>query len=141
MVLNDRPLEALHISADLHGQEARNNTFVHSEFEEIKLAVHFEKQAPPPSYYNLIFGKQYRRRTALGIGVQFMQQVSGINVVLYYAAKVFARTGRTALLANGISSALFLLASLSLTLIIEYYSRRKPLNDWTNSGSNLVDCS
>jgi hypothetical protein len=60
-----------------------------------------------------------------------LQHLSGANIVLYYSAKVFAQTGRAgptaALLANGISSAILLVGRVSLTLLIDFYGRRKPI--------------
>lgn len=128
---HDRGGEALQVLADLHANGNYDDPVVRGEYEEIRVVVEFERGAPPPSYFSLLFGKQYRRRTALGMGLQFMQQVSGINIILYYAAKVFAQTGQTstsaALLSNGISSALLLISSFSLTILMDFYGRRKPL--------------
>lgn len=128
---HDRNEEALTVLANLHANGDQDETVVRAEYEEIRVVVEFERGMPPPSYFTLLFGKQYRRRTALGMGLQFMQQISGINIILYYAAKVFAQTGRNgtsaSLLANGISSALLLVSSFSLTLLMDFYGRRKPL--------------
>jgi sugar porter (SP) family MFS transporter len=128
---HDRSEEALQVLANLHANGNRDDAYVQSEYEEIRVVVAFERGVPPPSYFGLIFGKQYRRRTALGMGLQFMQQITGVNIVLYYAAKVFAQTGRTgtsaALLANGISSALLLVSTFSLTVMADKYGRRKPI--------------
>jgi sugar porter (SP) family MFS transporter len=126
-----RTEEALQVLAVLHAKGDQDAPVVQSEYEEIRVVVEYERGMPTPSYFSLLFGKQYRRRTALAMGLQFMQQITGVNIILYYAAKVFAQTGRTsanaALLANGIESALFLVASLSLTLMMDYYGRRKPI--------------
>ena len=131
LIQHDHQEEALQILADLHGNGDINDVVVRSEFEEIRVVVNLETSTATPSYVSLLFGKDYRRRTALAMGLQCMQQLSGANIVLYYAAKVFAQTGRTgpkaALLANGISSALLLLGTVSLTLMIDYYGRRKPI--------------
>lgn len=128
---HDRNEEALKVLANLHANGDQDEPVVRAEYEEIRVVVEFERGMPPPSYFTLLFGKQYRRRTALGMGLQFMQQISGINIILYYAAKVFAQTGRNgtsaSLLANGISSALLLVSSFSLTLLMDFYGRRKPL--------------
>lgn len=128
---HDRNEEALQVLADLHANGNRDEPAVRAEYEEIRVVVEFERGVRPPSYFSLLFGKQYRRRTALGMGLQFMQQISGINIILYYAAKVFSQTGRNgtsaSLLANGISSALLLVSSFSLTLLMDFYGRRKPL--------------
>lgn len=131
LIQHGRDDEALQVLARLHGDGDVNNTFVQSEFEEIRVVVSLENSAESPSYFSLLLGKQYRRRTALAMGLQCMQQCSGANIILYYAAKVFAQTGRTgtsaALLANGISSALLLVGTVSLTVLIDYYGRRKPI--------------
>lgn len=128
---HDRNEEALKVLANLHANGNQDEPVVRAEYEEIRVVVEFERGIPPPSYLSLLFNKQYRRRTALGMGLQFMQQISGINIILYYAAKVFAQTGRNgtsaSLLANGISSALLLVSSFSLTLLMDFYGRRKPL--------------
>lgn len=128
---HDRTDEALLVLAKLHAKGDQSAPIVQSEFEEIRVVVEYERGLPTPSYIALLFGKQYRRRTALAMGLQFMQQITGVNIILYYAAKVFAQTGRSgtsaALLSNGIESALFLVASLSLTLLMDYYGRRKPI--------------
>lgn len=128
---HDRTEEALLVLANLHARGDQTAPVVQSEYEEIRVVVEFERGMPAPSYFNLLFGQQYRRRTALAMGLQFMQQITGVNIILYYAAKVFAQTGRTgtsaALLSNGIESALFLVASVSLTLLMDYYGRRKPI--------------
>ena len=54
-----------------------------------------------------------------------------LPIVFSYAAKVFAQTGRqgpsAALLANGISSAILLVGTVSLTLLLDTYGRRKPI--------------
>lgn len=128
---HDRTEEALLILAKLHAKGDQNAPVVQSEFEEIRVVVEYERGLPTLSYFTLLFGKQYRRRTALAMGLQFMQQMTGVNIILYYAAKVFDQTGRTgtsaASLSNGIESALFLVASVSLTLLMDFYGRRKPI--------------
>lgn len=131
LLQHDRNEQALNVLASLHANGNQDDPVARAEYEEIRVVVEFERGMSPPSYLTLLFGKQYRRRTALGMGLQFMQQVSGINIILYYASKVFAQTGRNStsasLLANGISSALLLVSSFSLTLLMDVYGRRKPL--------------
>ncbi|KAJ9636447.1 high affinity glucose transporter [Knufia peltigerae] len=131
LVQSGRDDQALLVLANLHGKGDINNEFVRAEFAEIRTIVQLENSSEAPSYLKLIIDKEFRRRTGLAMGLQCMQQLSGANIVLYYAAKVFAQTGRTgpsaALLANGISSALLLVATTSLTIMIDYYGRRKPI--------------
>jgi Sugar (and other) transporter len=131
LVQHDHQDEALEILAKLHGNGGINNGFVRSKFDEIRVVVNLEKSSAAPSYFTLIVGKDYRRRTGLGMGLQCMQQLSGANIVLYYASKVFVQTGRegptASLLANGISSGILLVGTVSLTILIDFYGRRKPI--------------
>lgn len=131
LVKHDKRDEALQVLAKLHAGGDVTNRAILSELQEIEVLVSFELNTPTPSYAKLFTAEKYRRRTALAMGVQFLQQISGPNIVLYYASKVFAQTGRTGtsatLLANGINSALLLVASVSLTIMTDHYGRRKPL--------------
>lgn len=85
LIRHGRSAEALQVLAMLHAQGDEDNEFVNAEFNEIQVAVEYdlEMSNKSPSYFQLIFGKKYRRRTALGIGAQFLQQISGPNIVLY----------------------------------------------------------
>ncbi|KAJ9602163.1 high affinity glucose transporter [Cladophialophora chaetospira] len=131
LVQHDKQEMALKVLADLHADGDTTSNLVRAELEEIRVVVSLEQSPDAPSYINLLFGRDYRRRSALAMGLQCMQQLSGANIVLYYAGKVFAQTGRTgaqaALLANGISSALLFGATTSLTIMIDYYGRRRPI--------------
>ena len=131
LVRHQRDAEALRVLAQLHAGGDETNPFVTAELSEIQIAVEFEKGQKTPSYFTLLFNKKYRRRTALGMGAQFLQQISGVNIVLYYASKVFAQSGANGtsavLLANGISGALLFVSSLHLNIMMDKYGRRKPL--------------
>ncbi|PWY73467.1 sugar transporter [Aspergillus eucalypticola CBS 122712] len=128
---HDRSDEAFQVLADLHGHGDCSDPFVQAEFQEIRVVVQYGGRTPPPSYLSLLAKAPYRRRTALAMGLHFMQNISSVRIVFYYAAKVFTQTGCTgtqaASLANGIGSSIFLVASFSLTVMIDRYGRRKPL--------------
>jgi hypothetical protein len=108
-----------------------NDALVRVEHTEIEVAVDFERQEKTSSYLQLIVGKRYRRRSVSAIGAQFLQQLSGPNIVCYYASKVFAQIGTSGteakLLASGIGSALLLIATVSFNPMVVYYGRRKHL--------------
>ena len=67
---------------DLHAHGDTNSTLVRAELEEIRVVVNLEKSPEAPSYFTLLFGRDYRRRSALAMGLQCMQQVSGANIVV-----------------------------------------------------------
>lgn len=128
--------EAISVLANLHCHRDTNDAVVRVDYADIRAAVGLEKSGRTPSYLTLLIKTNYRRRTALAMGLQCMHQLSGANIVLYYAAKVFAQTGRsgpaTALPANCVSSALLLVSTVSLTLlidnrVIDSYGRRKQI--------------
>jgi sugar porter (SP) family MFS transporter len=131
LLQNGREAEATRILANLHGNGDPDSPLVRVELAEIKTVIELEVSSSSPSYWALLSGKEYRRRTWLAVGIQAMQQLSGGNIVLYYAAKVFAQTGRdgptATMLANGINSAVVLVGTVSLTIMIDRYGRRKPI--------------
>ena len=60
--------EALKALAQLHSNGDVNNAFVQAELAEIEAKIQWERENPPPSYLQMLFGGD-RRRTWLGIGV------------------------------------------------------------------------
>lgn len=131
LLQSGREDEATQVLARLHGNGDVDNALVRTEVAEIRTIVELESSSTSPSYWALLSAKVYRRRTWLAVGAQMMQQLSGGNIVLYYAAKAFAQTGRNGptatMLANGINSAVVLIGTVSLTVMIDYYGQRKPI--------------
>lgn len=131
LLQSGREDEAERVLARLHGNGDLDNALVRTELNEIRMVVELESSTNSPSYWTLLSNEDYRRRTWLAVGAQMMQQLSGGNIVLYYAAKVFAQTGQNGptatMLANGINSAVVLVGTVSLTIMIDYYGRRKPI--------------
>lgn len=105
LIQNDRMEDATRALAKLHARGNTQDQYVQAEVAEIVSKLQWEKQHPPPTYLQMLFGGE-ARRTWLGIGVQFWQQVTGINVIMYYAVFLFQQAGiggtQASLLANGI---------------------------------------
>ena len=78
LVQQDRQEEALKVLARVHAGGNIQDPYVKAELAEIVSKIDWEKQNPPPTYSYMLFGQE-RRRTWIGIGVQFWQQVTGIN--------------------------------------------------------------
>ena len=85
LVQHDKQEEALKVLADLHTDADTNNNLIRAELEEIRVVVSLEKSPEAPSYFSLLFGHDYRRRSALAMGLQCMQQLSGANIVVSQA--------------------------------------------------------
>ncbi|KAF2483796.1 hypothetical protein BDY17DRAFT_294451 [Neohortaea acidophila] len=91
--------------------------------------MQFKRMNKQPSYFNMLFGSN-RRRTWLGIGVQFMQQVTGVNVIMYYAVFLFQQAGiagtQASLLANGIQGVVLNVFLWPDMYYIDTWGRRTP---------------
>jgi hypothetical protein len=63
-----------------------NHAVINAEMQEVETALEEERAAGGKTTFRAIFKsgpQRFRRRTLLGIGGQFMQQLSGINLITY----------------------------------------------------------
>jgi Sugar (and other) transporter len=68
LVAKNRQDEALKVLARLHARGDTDDLYVQAEFKEIIAKINFEKRHPAPSYFQLLFGSEWRRMW-IGIGV------------------------------------------------------------------------
>lgn len=68
LVQKDRQEEALQVLARVHSGGDIDDKYVQAEMAEIVAKIAFEKNHPPPSYFDLLLGT-HKRRMWLGIGV------------------------------------------------------------------------
>ncbi|KAK8119236.1 uncharacterized protein PG998_003862 [Apiospora kogelbergensis] len=108
------------------------NEAVRLEIARILDAIHEEREASKGSSYRALLqnGKQrFRLRTLLGIGGQFMQQLSGINLITYYAPTIFQNSvgmsHELSLLLAGFNGVAYFFSSLIPIWIIDRLGRRK----------------
>ncbi|KAG9254502.1 general substrate transporter [Emericellopsis atlantica] len=99
---------------------------------EIQHAVKEEREAAQAGSFAMILknGEQkFLIRTLLGLGGQFMQQISGINLITYYAPVIFQKSmGMShdmSLLLAGFNGIAYFLSSLIPIWIIDRLGRRK----------------
>ncbi|KAJ5636894.1 Sugar transporter [Penicillium longicatenatum] len=99
LVSQDRQECAREVLTRLHGSEAAD-----LEILEIQASIDFEHVVSEATWKDM-FTKPVLRVTLLGMGVQFLQQITGTNSILYYTPSLFERGGikdpRTANLATG----------------------------------------
>ncbi|PYI07785.1 sugar transporter [Aspergillus sclerotiicarbonarius CBS 121057] len=78
-----------------------------------------------------IFGRKYISRTALGVFLMTFQQLTGIDVVLYYAPILFQQAGFTStkasFLSSGIIGIVMLVFTIPAQIWVDRWGRRKPL--------------
>ncbi|KAH6613009.1 MFS transporter [Boeremia exigua] len=105
---------------------------VGAEMHAIEHALNEEREAAAGQGFMVIFKggpQRFLRRTLLGIGGQFMQQLSGINLITYYAPVIFQVSvgipHDTALLLAGFNGIAYFLSSLIPIWVLDRLGRRK----------------
>ena len=91
LIYIDRDADALVALAHLR-QNLIDSPSVQKEFAEIKENIHAEKKLGQVSWNDAISGI-FRERMIAGIMIQFFQQWTGINAVMYYSSKLFVGMG------------------------------------------------
>ena len=106
---------------------AASSSDVLDEYNEIKNETEFERQQGVKSY-NQFLRPPLRRRLVLGVTIQVLQQLTGINSIMYYAPEIFKQAGlndqRASLLATGINGVVLILATVPAILFIDRLGRR-----------------
>ncbi|RYP25579.1 hypothetical protein DL768_011456 [Monosporascus sp. mg162] len=135
LIAHDRHDEARHILWALlpHAKSVRDdNEVINLEIADIQHAIDEERAAARGSSFKALLknGRQkFFYRTMLGIGGQFMQQLSGINLITYYAPVIFEQSvgisHDLALLLAGFNGVAYFLSSLIPIWIIDRLGRRK----------------
>lgn len=89
LIAHGRSSEARHILWRLQPDAktmSPDHVIIDAEMKEIQHALEEEREAAGSTTFLALFKKspqRFRRRTLLGIGGQFMQQLSGINLITY----------------------------------------------------------
>ncbi|GME29248.1 sugar transporter [Neofusicoccum parvum] len=132
---HDREAEARNILWRLqpNAEEiAEDSDVVNNEMAIIQHALYEEKEVAGGTTFKAIFKdgpQRFRYRTLLGIGGQFMQQLSGINLITYYAAVIFetsiGMSHNTALLVAGANGIAYFLSTFPVVWVLDRLGRRK----------------
>jgi sugar porter (SP) family MFS transporter len=97
------------------------------EYNDIKNEIDFERKHSIRSYSQFL-RPPLRRRLILGVSIQILQQLTGINSIMYYAPEIFKQAGlndqRASLLATGINGCVLVLATIPAILFIDKLGRR-----------------
>ncbi|KAF2752733.1 sugar transporter [Pseudovirgaria hyperparasitica] len=108
----------------------RSHEVVEAELEEVQAGLSSHSLEKTAGWLEM-FEKRYRGRTMLGIFLMGCQQLTGIDVVLYYAPILFQQAGfdseRASFLASGVSGIVMLVATVPAQIWIDRWGRRKPL--------------
>ncbi|KAH7127568.1 general substrate transporter [Dactylonectria macrodidyma] len=135
LVTHDRHDEAREIlwSINKNAQRiSKDDAGISRNLAEIQHAIREEREAAQTSSFKAMFkngDQKFLYRTLLGVGGQFMQQLSGINLITYYAPVIFqtsvGMSQRMSLLLAGFNGVAYFLSSLIPIWIIDRLGRRK----------------
>ncbi|KAL1855576.1 hypothetical protein Plec18170_004297 [Paecilomyces lecythidis] len=135
LIAHDRHDEARHILWAVE-RNARhldiNDPILTQQLSEIQQAIKEEREAAAGGSFRTMLkngDQKFLYRTLLGIGGQFMQQISGINLITYYAPVIFQQSvglsHNISLLLAGFNGVAYFLSSLIPIWIIDRLGRRK----------------
>lgn len=121
---------ALTILADLHGHGDANNEYVKQEYAEIIETIRFEREEAAHSYAEL-FKPAVFKRVFLGVALQAWQQLTGMNIIMFYVVYLFNQAGvvgqDATLRASGISYVVNVVATIPAILYVDRWGRRPTL--------------
>ncbi|KIK70873.1 hypothetical protein GYMLUDRAFT_32946 [Collybiopsis luxurians FD-317 M1] len=121
----DKDAEGMSILVDLHGGGGENVAAT-TEFQEIKDRV-MEERASGVARSYMEMWRRYKRRVLLAMSSQAFAQLNGINVISYYAPRVFEEAGwigRDAILMTGINSLIYILSTIPPWYLVDRWGRR-----------------
>ncbi|KAM0247630.1 hypothetical protein ACHAQJ_009770 [Trichoderma viride] len=113
LVQQDRQEEALQVLAQVHAGGDINDSYVQAELAEIVAKISYEKNHPPPSYFDMLLGAHKRRR------------------IMYYAVFLFQQAGlgatSSSLLANGLQGVVLNVFTYPNMYYMDKWGRRLPM--------------
>ncbi|CAM1510154.1 Fc.00g004890.m01.CDS01 [Cosmosporella sp. VM-42] len=126
LVLKGREEEAREVIAALANKET-HDPYVENEFKAIKETA---EEMNKGSYSDLFLRNKNRNlhRTVLGYVNQMFQQISGINLITYYAAQIYANLGMSGTMARllaALNGTEYFIASWPAVFLVERVGRRK----------------
>ncbi|KAJ1981603.1 hypothetical protein H4R35_000647 [Dimargaris xerosporica] len=127
---HNRDADALQVLARLRASGDQSDPEMLEEYNAIKEEVVYERENSVRNYWQLL-RRPLRRRVILGVVIQILQQLTGINVIMYYAPTIFQQAGlsstSSSLLATGINGCVNILATIPAILFVDRWGRRKTL--------------
>ncbi|KXN82037.1 Sugar transporter STL1 [Leucoagaricus sp. SymC.cos] len=125
LIDTSRDEAGLQVLLDLHGDDT-DDSKAQAEFEEIKEKVLQDRESGGERTYKMMWRK-YKQRVLLAMSSQAFAQLNGINVISYYAPRVFEEAGwvgRDAILMTGINAIVYILSTLPPWILVDRWGRR-----------------
>ncbi|CEG65537.1 hypothetical protein RMATCC62417_02306 [Rhizopus microsporus] len=123
--------EALKVLADIHGNGDPSHPRVQLEMEEIRATIQFDKEVASHRYTDL-FQPGLAYRVFLGVCLQIWQQLTGMNIIMFYAVLLFQQAGigdtqEASLLSSGISYVVNVVMTIPAIIFVDKWGRRPTL--------------
>ncbi|KAG0174661.1 hypothetical protein DFQ28_005257 [Apophysomyces sp. BC1034] len=115
---------AIKTLADMHGKDPQHAD-VQKEHEEISTAITYEQTLGQPTWWEMF--TTYRKRSFIAIAVQALGQLSGINIVTYYAPTMYQAVlgpGRQTILFAGFTALAYFGGALIAAILVDRAGRR-----------------
>ncbi|KAL0940639.1 hexose transporter [Colletotrichum truncatum] len=122
---NDHDEEGIVVIANLYGKGDIHNPKARDEYREIKMNVLLQRQEGERTYAEMF--RRYSTRVFIAMSAQALAQLNGINVISYYAPKVFESAGwigRNAVLMAGVNSITYFLSTIPPWYLVDRWGRR-----------------
>lgn len=122
---NDHDEEGIVVIANLYGKGDIHNPKAREEYREIKMNVLLQRQEGERTYAEMF--RRYSTRVFIAMSAQGLAQLNGINVISYYAPKVFESAGwvgRNAVLMAGVNSITYFLSTIPPWYLVDRWGRR-----------------
>ncbi|KAG0164733.1 hypothetical protein DFQ28_009892 [Apophysomyces sp. BC1034] len=120
--------EAITVLADIHGHGDRNHPRVQMEIQEIEAVIKFDREQASHRYTDL-FKPGMMYRVSLGVCLQIWQQLTGMNIIMFYVVYLFEQAGignsqEATLLSSGVSYIVNVVMTVPAILFVDKWGRR-----------------
>lgn len=123
--------DAIRVLADIHGGGDPNHPRVKQEIEEIEAVIRFDREQASHRYSDIL-KPAYTYRVFLGICLQIWQQLTGMNIIMFYVVLLFEQAGigssqEARLLSSGINYVVNVCMTVPAILFIDKWGRRNTM--------------
>ncbi|KAI8388113.1 general substrate transporter [Radiomyces spectabilis] len=120
--------EAIKVLADIHGHGDVDHPRVQIEIKEIEAAIQFDREQASHRYAD-IFKPGLAYRVFLGVCLQIWQQLTGMNIIMFYVVYLFEQAGigdsqEARLVSSGVSYVVNVVMTVPAILFVDKWGRR-----------------
>ena len=104
----------------------RGVTDVDVEFTQIKQTVEYEESIGKGRWIDL-FKADLLLRVVIGVAIQFFQQMTGMNAIMYYAPTIFEDINQNGMVATAVTGGVNFLSTFLAIYLVDIVGRRRLL--------------